>query len=58
VIREAFNFIVKWSIIGVVVGFLAFQLFTNPVGSAHFVSSIFSHIWGAFNSIGIFISNL
>lgn len=34
-----------------VVIFLLYNLFTDPVGSAHFVGDVFSWIWGALESL-------
>jgi len=52
---ERLSFLLKQILMGtvflIIVIFLLYHLFTDPVGSAHFVGSVFSHIWDALNQL-------
>jgi hypothetical protein len=50
--------VMVWLVAIIIVGFILISLFTDPVGSAHFVGSVFSHIWDALNAIVTFIKTL
>lgn len=48
----------KWLAIICFVGFILFNFFTDPIGSAHVVSSIIGGIGSGIKSIVIFIQNV